>query len=65
MQFSEGKSCQANRAHAVSTEEHLVNSDVMPTDRNGDWSIDFVISALANGSRITCLIVAEDFARGA
>jgi len=35
----------------------------VPSRPNEVWSIDFVMDALANGRRIKCLTVVDDFAR--
>ena len=48
------------RRKLVMADRHALH---VPSVPNGVWSIDFVMDALANGRRIKCLTIVDDFTR--
>jgi putative transposase len=56
---------QACKCHASAVESVLVRllRPLAPTARNSVWSYDFVYDACANGQKIKCLTVVDDYTR--
>jgi len=52
--------CKRRRRKGVMVDRQALQ---VPTSPNEIWSIDFVMDALANGRRIKCLTIVDDFTR--